>query len=267
MTGQLLHAAGITVTAVTITDLGPGVAAARIELTGPGGARQVTTRLADGLALAVITGAPLAVDGPVMDRLAEPVTGPDPLRPFRSRQQARPAPAAQRRFEPRNLDFADGLRRWQLDGTFLRQATGFHDQDYSCTTDDGRAILTAAVPEPAGFAVLSQEIEAEDYRGRLVTFRADLRTAGVADRAGLVLRVIRAGRPAPRRPAGQDPWHDPANHVASVAGTRGWARHEVTAQIPPDASLLLFGVFLNGRGQLELRDPQLGPQPEAGTRR
>ncbi len=267
MTGQLLHAAGITVTALTVTDLGPGVTAARIELTGPGGTRQVTTRLADGLALAVITGAPLAVDGPVMDRLAEPVTGPDPLRPFRSRQQARPAPPAQRRFEPRNLDFADGLRRWQLDGTFLRQATGFHDQDYSCTTDDGRAILTAAVPEPAGFAVLSQEIEAEDYRGRLVTFRADLRTAGVADRAGLVLRVIRAGRPAPRRRAGQDPWHDPANHVASVAGTRGWARHEVTAQIPPDASLLIFGVFLNGRGQLELRDPQLGPQPEAGTRR
>src|SRR5580693_2818367 len=61
MTGQLLHAAGITVTAVTVTDLGPAVTAARIDIAVPGGTRQVTTRLADGLALAVITGAPLAV--------------------------------------------------------------------------------------------------------------------------------------------------------------------------------------------------------------
>ena len=79
MTGRLLDAAGITVTAVTVTDLGPAVTATRVDIAGPGGARQVTTRLADGLALAVITGAALAVDDPLMDRLAEPVTGPDPL--------------------------------------------------------------------------------------------------------------------------------------------------------------------------------------------
>ena len=60
MTGQLLDAAGITVTAVTITDLGPGVTAARVGIAAPGRTRQVTTSLADGLALAVITGAPLA---------------------------------------------------------------------------------------------------------------------------------------------------------------------------------------------------------------
>jgi len=86
MTGQLLHAAGIIATAVTVTDLGPGVTATRVDIAGPGGTRQVTARLADGLALAVITGTPLAVDDPVMDRLAEPVTGPDLLSPFRSRQ-------------------------------------------------------------------------------------------------------------------------------------------------------------------------------------
>jgi len=137
-------------------------------------------------------------------------------------------------------------------------ATGFHDQDYSCTTEDGRAIL-AAVPEPAGFAVLSQEINADDYRGRAVTFRGDLRTTDVADRAGLVLRVIREEPPAPRRAARQDPRDDPANHFAFVTGTRDWARHQVTAQIPPDASLVIFGVFLNGRGQIALRNPELEP--------
>jgi bifunctional DNase/RNase len=256
MTGRLLHAAGITVTAVTVTDLGPAVTATRVGIAVPGGTRQVTTRLADGLALAVITGAPLAVDDPVMDRLAEPVTGPDLLSPFRSRHL--PPPPGNTRFEPRNLAFTDGLHRWHLDGTFLRQA-GFHDQDYSCTTEDGRVILAAAVPGPAGFAVLSQEIEAEDYHDRTVTFRGHVRATGVAGRAGLVLRVPRQGQLGQQRPDGRDPLHDPENYFAFVTGTGDWARHEVTAPIPPDANSIIFGVFLDGRGQIELRNPQLEP--------
>jgi RNA polymerase sigma factor (sigma-70 family) len=256
MTGHLLHAAGITVTAVTVTDLGPAVTATRVDIAASGGTRQVTTRLADGLALAVITGAPLAVDDPVMDRLAEPVTGPDPLSPFRNRHL--PPPPGNTRFEPRNLAFTEGLHRWHLDGTFLRQA-GFHDQDYSCTTEDGRVILAAAVPGPAGFAVLSQEIEAEDYHDRTVTFRGHVRATDVAGRAGLVLRVPRQGQLGQQRPDGRDPLHDPENYFAFVTGTGDWARHEVTAQIPPDANSIIFGVFLDGRGQIELRNPQLEP--------
>lgn len=252
MTGQLLHAAGITVTAVTVTDLGLAVTAARVDIAAPGGTRQVTTRLAEGLALTVITGAPLAVDDSVMDRLAEPVTGPDQRGPFRSRQQVPPGPHEHTRFEPRNMTFSDGLRRWQLDGTFLRQA-GSRDQDYSCTTEEGRVILAAAVPEPAGFACLSQEIEPDDYRGHTVTFRGDLRSTDVADRAGLVLRIPCQGR----RPTPPDPWRDPENHFAPVTGTRDWTRHEVTAQVPADAISIIFGVYLNGRSQIELRNPAL----------
>ena len=102
-----------------------------------------------------------------------------------------------------------------------------------------------------------QEIEPDDYRGRAVTFRSDLRTTDVADRAGLVLRIPRHGR----RPAPPDPWHDPENHFAPVTGTRDWTRHEVTAQVPAGAISIIFGVFLNGRGQIELRNPQLDPHP------
>ncbi|HEX5296738.1 MAG TPA: hypothetical protein VFW50_07105 [Streptosporangiaceae bacterium] len=192
----------------------------------------------------------------MIDRLAEPVTGPDLLSPFRARQL--PPPPGITRFEPRNMAFTGGLHRWQLDGTFLRQA-GSHDQDCSCTTEDGRAILAAAVPGPAGFAVLSQEIEAEDYHDRTVTFRGELRATGVAGRAGLVLRVPRQGRLGQQRPDGRDPLHDPENYFAFVTGTGDWARHEVTAQIPPDANNIIFGFFLNGRGQIELRNPQLEP--------
>jgi len=249
MTGQLLDAAGITVTAVTVTDLGPGVTAARVDIAAPGGTRPVTTRLADGLALAVITGAPLAVDEPVMDRLAEPVTGPDLLSQFRSRSRIPEDAWARPRFEPRNLGFTDGLHEWLLVGPHLREYTV---PDYSAATEDGRAILTATVPEPAAFAFLNQEIFADDYHGRTVTVRGELRATDVADRAGLVLRVT-TNRPEPRRPADQDP----ANHFAFVTGTGDWTQHEVTAQVPPDANYIFFGVFLNGPGQIELRDLRL----------
>jgi hypothetical protein len=106
-------------------------------------------------------------------------------------------------------------------------------------------------------AFLSQEIEPDDYRGRTVTFRGELRTTATADgRAGLALRVT-TNRPMPRRP----PEQDPANHFAIAAGTGAWTQYEVTAQIPADASLIRFGVFLDGGGQVELRHPALALHP------
>jgi hypothetical protein len=230
MTGRLLQAAGVTLTGVTVTDLGPGVTVTRIGIAGP-------------------------VDEPVMVRLARPVTGPDLLSQFRSQQT--PPRSSSRRFAPRNMAFTDGLDRWELGGTFLRQGTGF---DYSATTADGRAILAAAVPEPAGFAFLAQDIDAGDYRGRTVTFRGELRTTATADgRAGLALRASSPGRSTPPRAASPDPREDPANHIASATGTGEWTQYEVTAQIPPDANLIRFGVFLNGGGQVEFRHPELAP--------
>jgi RNA polymerase sigma factor (sigma-70 family) len=252
MTGRLLQAAGVTLADVTVTDLGPGVTVTRIGIAGPGGTRPVTASLADGLALAVIAGAPLAVDDPVMDRLARPVTGPDLLSQFRS--QETPPRSLSREFEPCNMAFTDGLDRWELGGTFLRQGTGF---DYSATAQDGRAILAAAGPEPAGLAFLAQDIDAADYRGRTVTFRGELRTATADGRAGLALRAPSPGQPRPPKAARPDPREDPANHFAFATGTGAWTRYEVTAQIPADASLIRFGVFLNGGGQVELRHPEL----------
>ena len=257
MTGLLLRGAGVTLAGVTVTDLGPGVTVTRIDVAGPGGTRPVTASLADGLTLAVVAGAPLAVDEPVMDRLARPVTGPDLLSQFRSRETP-PGPPLSRRFEPRNMAFADGLDRWQLGGTFLRQGTGF---DYSATAEDGRAILAAAVPEPAGFAFLSQEIEPDDYRGRTVTFRGELRITEAGGRAGLALRAASPGRSTSPQAASPDPWGDPANHIAFATGAGEWTQYEVTAQIPAGASLIRFGVFLNGGGQVEFRLPALAPHP------
>jgi hypothetical protein len=47
------------VTGVDIDELGPEVTAARIRLAGPTGPQQVAARLAEGLAIAIATGATL----------------------------------------------------------------------------------------------------------------------------------------------------------------------------------------------------------------
>jgi hypothetical protein len=61
--------------------------------------------------------------------------------------------------------------------------------------------------------------------------------------------------------ASPDPGEDPAGHIAFATGTGAWTQYEVTAQVPADAGLIRFGVFLNGGGQLKFRHPALAPDP------
>ncbi|MBV9796098.1 MAG: hypothetical protein JO016_19410 [Actinobacteria bacterium] len=89
---RLLDAAGAQVTGVDIDltaaaadKLDPETAVARIRLAGPAGTRAVTADLSLGLALAVAAGAPVRLDGAVLDRVAVPVTGNDLLTPFEDR--------------------------------------------------------------------------------------------------------------------------------------------------------------------------------------
>ncbi len=94
--------------------------------------------------------------------------------------------------------FADGLDRWDLDGSFLRGAGESHGHDYSAATEGQSAILSAAVERPIGSAALVQTIFADDYRGATVVFRGEFRTGDGSGRAGLGLRVNRGGTSADR---------------------------------------------------------------------
>jgi RNA polymerase sigma factor (sigma-70 family) len=255
LTDRLLRAAGTRVTAVDVDELGPEVTVARIELATPAGPGHVTTRLLDGLAMAITAGAPIRIADAVMDRFAVPAGtsqgGPMP------EQTARDLSIGPRpRYEPRNLTFADGLDHWVLGGSFTENALNSHWQDYSAAADHGAAVLSAAVPQPEGFAWLAQEIFADDYRGTAVTFRGQFRTPDAAGRAGLFLRVMK-----PRGLHGpftaQAALADPANHIVTLEAPGEWITHEVTAPIPGDASTVAFGLFLAGRGRIELRDPEL----------
>jgi hypothetical protein len=261
---RLADAAGGSVTGVEIYpvtadpgEINADTCAARIEL----GARHVTARLDQGLRLAVVSGAPIRVDSAVMDRLAVPVPADDPAAPFRrpapgpghviiARREGRvlhvPAePLAERpRFEPRNMTFADGLDRWHLGGSA--------PEDYAAAAEDSCAILSSAVPEPSGSAVLVQTVFADDFRGADVVFRGEFRTENVAGSAGLCLRVRWKGW-------GKDPDREQERIITAV-GTRQWSSDEISALVTADADVIQFGIVLTGSGQVWLRNPELRRQ-------
>jgi hypothetical protein len=218
----------------------------------------VTVSAGYGLKLAVVAGVPVRVADAVMDRLAVPVHGEDVHAPFLlpAADRTPGRPGQRRRFEPRNMAFTDGLDYWELAGSFL-DAGRPHWQDYSRAAADQSAVLACAVPEPAGSAVLFQEIYAEDYRGAAVTFRGQLRTAGVAGEAGLHLA---AGRPD--QPPGAL-LRDRGGSSLTGPGSSDWTRHEVTVPVPGQAGVIRFGISLTGCGRVELRNPELTPAPEA----
>jgi RNA polymerase sigma factor (sigma-70 family) len=260
LTDRLLRAAGARVTAVDIDELGPEVTVARIELATPAGPEHVSARLLDGLAMAITAGAPIRVADAVMGRMAVSAgagpagtgqAGPTP------EHTARDLSIEQRpRYEPRNLAFAAGLAGWGLAGSFLENAVASHWQDYCIAAENGVAVLSAAVPQPEGFATLAQQIYADDYHGANVVFRGQVRVSPDAGLAGLFLRVrqpldVRGPLTAAAEAA------NPANHIVTVEDRGGWTTRDVTARIPEDTASILFGVFLVGPGQIELRDPEL----------
>jgi hypothetical protein len=265
---RLLGTAGTPLSAVDIEPASDDVpelrwdtVTTRVGLATATGTRPVTVSAEYGLALAAVAGAPVRVADKVMDRLAVPVPGQDMLAPFLPPAEARPwgGPGQSRRFEPRNMAFLDGLDYWEL--AVSSSADGQPAwQDYSCATADQSAALAATVPEPAGFAVLVQTIAAEDYLGRTVTFRGQLRTTDIAGQAGLHLAV---GGSA----AGPFGAHLRDRGVSSLTapGSSDWTWHEVTMPVPGDARVIRFGISLAGRGRIELRGAELSPA-RPGTR-
>jgi hypothetical protein len=255
---RLLDAAGVRVAAVDIEPAGedvrelrPDTAAARVELATAAGTRQVQVSAGYGLALAAAIGAPVRVADAVMDRLAVPVQNGDVRAPFLPTAAARPPrhPGLRRRPEPRNMTFADGLDYWELAGDFPADGQP-HWQDYSCTTADGAAVLAAAVPEPPGFAVLVQTIDAEDYRDRTVTSRGQLRTTGGTGRAGLHLAAGAAFEPPGTH------LRDRGGSSLTAPGSTDWTWHQVTMPVG-DVGVIRFGISLTGSGRVELRDAEL----------
>ncbi len=254
----------IEMTAPDAGELSPQAAVARVGLSGPAGTRHVNAALGLGLAMAAAAGAPVRLADEVLDRVAVPVPGEDLLAPLLDRLP--PAarllpgggvggwpvgtlPGQRPRFEPRNLDFADGLDRWDLDSGSRREAGWSGQEDYTAAADGGSAVLSSAVPRPAGSAALVQSVFADDYRGATVVFRGEIRAKHGTEQAGLRLEILRHwwrnGRP--REDHG----------LTFSGGRRDWSEYEITALIPEDADIIRFGITLTGTGRIALRNPDL----------
>ena len=283
LTARLLGAARARVTGVDIdvteadvTELSPEVTVARIGLTGPTGARQVTADLGLSLALAVAADAPVRLADAVLDRLAVAVPGDDLLTPFIGRVPPAawppPGPTPPRwplatlrgrpRYEPRNLDFADGLDRWDLEcwpGPGADQPVAADGKpDYAAAAEGPSAVLSCTAARPAGSAALVQAVYADDYRGRTITVSGEISGELISAQAGLRLEILRHS------------WRGTAtreDHGLTIAGRRrDWTGHEITARIPADADIIRFGIGLTGPGRIALRNPDLRTaEPEAGT--
>ena len=282
LTVRLLNAVNATMTSVDIdlttaeaTELTPQDAVARIGLTGPAGTRQVTAALGLGLAVAAAADAPVRLPDAALDRLAVPVPGDDLLTPFLDHvppaARERPGRARRRpRYEPLNMDFTHGLDRWDLDLSDHEDYSAAADgpdrwdldltdrEDYTAAADGPCAVLSSAVPRPAGSAALVQEIFADDYRGATVVFRGEIRATPGIVVAGLRLEVLSHWwrTPRPRE-----------YHGITLDGGRGWTTQEITAPVPEEADRIRFGMTLSSPGRIWLRHPELRrAEPVHGAR-
>jgi hypothetical protein len=50
---------------------------------------------------------------------------------------------------------------------------------------------------------------------------------------------------------------DASTTISTAAATPDWAQHEVTADVPGDCRIVMFGIFLAGSGPIELPEPEL----------
>lgn len=155
------------------------------------------------------------------------------------------------------MTFSEGLEGWLFGGSFTEHASQSHWQDYTCTVEHGTAVVRSAVPEPAGFAFLGQEIFADDFRGSTVVFRGEFRgRADTPGRAGLFLRV-NEGHAITGPITERSVFADPDNNITPVPDAGDWTRHEITAWVPGDGDAIVLGIFLAAGGRIELRNPEL----------
>lgn len=250
LAAKVLTAAGGAIRAVRVGELEDGLLFGTLVVSGPAGDREVAAGLGDALGLVRLQECPILASEDIMARHGVTVPAGEQAEDLLTRQAGLPAQARSdgsgRSAAPRNLRFTEGLEHWSLRGSFLRDASGGHWQDYACGTGPGPAVATASgylkaqVPGPAGFADLRQGILADAYRGRRVRLSADLKTADATDKAGLYLRIIDPARSRPPE----------IREQLSLHGTTGWTREHVEADVPADSVYLLFGITLTGPGQI-----------------
>ena len=135
---------------------------------------------------------------------------------------------------------------------------GDHPEDYEMRMDPGAgrtgkasATIKGKGPSPAGFGTLMQSVQAGEYKGRRIRLSGWTKAAGIANWAGLWMRVDGPTPPGASAPAALafDNMQD-----RPIKGTSGWTRHEIVLDVAPEATFISFGILLSGAGQAWIDD-------------
>jgi hypothetical protein len=138
---------------------------------------------------------------------------------------------------------------------------GDHPGDYEMGMEPGggrtgkaSATIKGKGPSPAGFGTLMQSINAGEYKGKRVRLSGWVKAAGIAQWAGLWMRVDGPPPAGSNLPAslGFDNMQD-----RPINGTLGWKRHEIVLDVAPEATFISFGILLSGVGQAWIDDLSL----------
>jgi RNA polymerase sigma factor (sigma-70 family) len=259
---SLLRATGGTIQAVHIEELQGQLLYGRVLLQGVNGSQEIKARLGDAITLAVRESCPIVVTDEIVKQLSVNLPSTQGMTIDQQLDQTiemligkAPSPASSgltRIKEPQNLQFSEGLQRWELRGSFLQDQSGTHWQDYAGGTEATEAGTTAGylksqIAQPMGFADLRQAILADDYRGKRAHLSAEIKTIGVEQQAGIYLRVVDPGRTRTNQEREQ----------VTFKGIQDWTRGETEIEVPADGVFLLFGISLTGKGQIWMRDVRL----------
>ncbi len=138
---------------------------------------------------------------------------------------------------------------WSSNGSaagYLMEASG------RATDADGATVsLRSESAGPGTFGSAGSQLVADGLRGRRVSVSGELQTRGVSTGASLWLRVDRNGTMLMMDNGVDRP----------VRGDSEWTRYSVSLPVPPDATMLVFGILLRGNGTVVARSVRV----EAGA--
>jgi hypothetical protein len=141
---------------------------------------------------------------------------------------------------------ADVPRGWNLAGSKPAEYEVGVDKDQTYQ-GHASAFLKSKNPNVDGFGTLMQMITTEQYQGSRVRLSGLVKSEEVTGWAGLWMRVDK----------GTEVIAFDNMQKRAINGTTGWQRYEVVLDVPKDATVVAFGILLNGGGQVWLNSTKL----------
>lgn len=115
---------------------------------------------------------------------------------------------------------------------------------------DGRGLRIQSREGASGhFGGIAQSIAADDFVGKRVRLRGQVRAIGVSGWAGLWLRVDSEGS---SQVLAFDNMSD-----RPVRGDKDWASYDIVLDVPEGAGSLVFGALLSGQGEIHVDSMEL----------